>query len=122
MSKPKSVRSAKNLPVPSRYVPTDDERHHLVQLLGTPGWDVVQKIGVAAQEEFWDVLRKLNPLGRDYAEQLQTAARRADCAQTLWEEFARRIEEAAAIEEHARAKGQHPTKQDAIPDITEGVL
>jgi hypothetical protein len=105
--------------VTSNYEPTDDERILLAQVLEMPGWEVVQKIAVAAVAEFRDIVFKLNPLNADYAAQVVESCRRADTAQTLWEGIAQRIEKQIVILNQPKPKGTKPTISEAIPDLTE---
>lgn len=101
---------------------SSEERTALLQVLAQPaGWEAIQKLAVEAVAEFRECIFKLNPQAPGYDQQVLKLVMRAECAQTVWEEMARRIE---AIQQEAttpRPKGTKPTLADAIEDVTEGL-
>jgi hypothetical protein len=108
--------------ITSSYEPSKEERLALGQTLQTPGWPVVQKIAIAACEEFKDTIFKLNPQEtKDYDAQVLKLVMRAEVAVTVWEGIARRIEKQEAFLKAPKERGQKPTLADAVEDVTEGL-
>jgi hypothetical protein len=97
-----------------------DERQTLAQGIETPFWEVVQKIALDSIGEFRDTLFKLNPQSPGYEAQALKLLMRAEVAQTVWEEMARRIEQELPLAKPPENDGSTPEK--ALPDVTEEML
>ena len=96
-----------------------DERQALAQGIETPFWAVVQKIALMAIEEFRETLFQLNPQLPGYDAQALKLLMRAEVAQTVWEEMARRIEKELPLAKPPENDGS--TVEKALPDVTEGM-
>ncbi len=96
---------------------TKEERNTLAQGIETPFWELVQRIAVASVGEFRETLFRLNPQAPGYDAQALKLLMRAEVAQTVWEEMARRIEQEIPLAKPPENDGSTPEK--ALPDVCE---